>query len=416
MVFGKIYTYPNNSRVQKALIAAKYNNLDVQETIVAIGKDNTTPEFLAKFPLGKVPAFEGADGFTLFESNAIAFYVANKEGTQLLGKNRKESALVQQWVAFADNEFGPTAAAWLYPILGFYPVNEAATNKAKEDVKRTLSALNRHLVSKTFLVGERVTLADIVLVTSLLRFYELVFDPSFLAPFKNVHRWFTTCVNQPHFKSVLGEVKFCEKMRVAAASSAPNTAAPAKETKPAKEAKPAKDANADLQQALDAEAAKPKEKNPLDLLPKSSFVLDEWKRFYSNNDTRPTAVNWFWDKFDAEGYSIFKVDYKYNDELTLVFMSSNLIGGFFQRLDHMRKYLFASLVVLGENNNSKITGYFVVRGSEIPFGIKDTVDYESYNFEKVDPSNAAVRERVNAIFAWDEKIDGVKFADGKIFK
>ena len=30
----------------------------------------------------------------------------------------------------------------------------------------------------------------------------------------------------------------------------------------------------------------PKAKNPLDLLPKSSFNLDEWKRFYSNNETR----------------------------------------------------------------------------------------------------------------------------------
>ena len=80
-----------------------------------------------------------------------------------------------------------------------------------------------------------------------------------------------------------------------------------------------------------------KEKNPLDLLPKSSLVLDEWKRVYSNNDTRPTAVNWFWEHFDSEGYSIYKVDYKYNAELSLVFMSSNLIGGFFQRLERARK-------------------------------------------------------------------------------
>ena len=35
---------------------------------------NKTPEFLAKFASGKVPAFESKDGFTLFEGTAIARY------------------------------------------------------------------------------------------------------------------------------------------------------------------------------------------------------------------------------------------------------------------------------------------------------------------------------------------------------
>ncbi|KAJ3258709.1 Elongation factor 1-gamma [Boothiomyces macroporosus] len=213
--FGKIYSYANNPRVQKALIAAKYNKLDVQESIISVGKENTLPEFLAKFPLGKVPAFEGADGFTVYESNAIAYYVANQEGTQLLGKNEKEAALVQQWVVFADNEFSQAAAAWLYPIFGIVPYNEEATNKAKENVKKSLTGLNRHLANKTFLVGERVTLADIVLVTCLYDFFDLVFDPAFMAPFKHVQRWYVTAANQPHFKAVLGEVKLCQKMKVA---------------------------------------------------------------------------------------------------------------------------------------------------------------------------------------------------------
>ena len=43
------------------------------------GETNKKPEFLNKFPLGKVPAFEGSDGVLLTESNAIAYYVANDE-------------------------------------------------------------------------------------------------------------------------------------------------------------------------------------------------------------------------------------------------------------------------------------------------------------------------------------------------
>lgn len=37
-------------------------------------RDNKKPEFLAKFPHGKIPAFEGADGVKIFEGSAIARY------------------------------------------------------------------------------------------------------------------------------------------------------------------------------------------------------------------------------------------------------------------------------------------------------------------------------------------------------
>ncbi|NXD32726.1 EF1G factor, partial [Spelaeornis formosus] len=75
----------------------------------------------------------------------------------------------------------------------------------------------------------------------------------------------------------------------------------------------------------------------LDDLPKSSFNLEEWKRQYSNLDTRTGAIPWFYEKFDHEGFSIWRVDFKYNEELTQTFMSSNQVGGFFNRLEASRK-------------------------------------------------------------------------------
>lgn len=38
------------------------------------GVTNKSPEFLDKFTLGKIPAFEGNDGFTLLEGASIARY------------------------------------------------------------------------------------------------------------------------------------------------------------------------------------------------------------------------------------------------------------------------------------------------------------------------------------------------------
>lgn len=59
----------------------------------------------------------------------------------------------------------------------------------------------------------------------------------------------------------------------------------------------------------------------------SPFVMDEFKRKYSNEDTLTVAIPYFWENFDPEGYSIWYSQYKYNDELTLAFMSCNLISG-----------------------------------------------------------------------------------------
>merc|ERR1712242_459133 len=127
------YTYPDNFRAQKALIAAKYSGAEV--TVAkdfVFGETNKSPEFLKKFPLGKVPAFEGSDGLLLTESNAIAYYVA------------------------------------------------------KEDIKAALKTLNDHLLTRTFQVGERVTLADIAVACTMISLYKQVLDPAFRKPFGNV--------------------------------------------------------------------------------------------------------------------------------------------------------------------------------------------------------------------------------------
>uniref|UniRef100_A0A5F9C4C0 Elongation factor 1-gamma n=1 Tax=Oryctolagus cuniculus TaxID=9986 RepID=A0A5F9C4C0_RABIT len=201
MAAGTLYTYPENWRAFKALIAAQYSGAQVHT--------NRTPEFLRKFPAGKVPAFEGDDGFCVFESNAIAYYVSNEE---LWGSTPEAAAQVVQWVSFADSDIVPPASTWVFPTLGIMHHNKQATENAKEEVRWILGLLDAHLKTRTFLVGERVTLADITVVCTLLWLYKQVLEPSFCQAFPNTNRWFLPCMNQPQFRAVLGEVKLCEKM------------------------------------------------------------------------------------------------------------------------------------------------------------------------------------------------------------
>lgn len=175
-----------------------------------------------------MPAFESADGKLLTDSNAIAYYVANQ---QLRGNTEYERAEVLQWLGFAESEILPAVCAWVFPVLGIIQYNKQVSDfsfvfalffthifpfksfeRAKEDIRAALTILNAYLLPRTYLVGERITLADISVACTLLNLYKEVLDPNFRKPFVNVNRWFTTLINQPQFKSVLGEVKLCQKV------------------------------------------------------------------------------------------------------------------------------------------------------------------------------------------------------------
>merc|ERR1712123_91276 len=400
MVAGTLFTYPDNFRAQKALIAAKYSGaqLTVAKDFV-FGETNKTPDFLKKFPLGKVPAFEGSDGVILTESNAIAYYVANEELRG--GSDAAARAQVVQWMCMADNEILPASCTWVFPTMGIMQFNKNATERAKEDIKAALKTLNDHLLTRTFLVGERLTLADIAVACTLINLYKQVLDPAFRKPFLNVTRWFTTVINQPNAKAVIGSFTLCSKMAEFDSKKFAEFSGKGGDKKGKEKAPKAE-----------------KKKDPLDALPKGSFDLEEWKRFYSNNDEEP-SIAWFWDHFDHENYSIWQGDYKYNDELTMVFMSCNLIGGMFQRLEKLKKNAFASACLFGKDNDSSISGIWVFKGQELAFELSEDwqIDYASYEWKKFDSKSEECKKKVAQYWKWEgADATGRPFNQGKILK
>merc|ERR1719150_558569 len=147
-------------------------------------------------------------------------------------------------------------------------------------------------------------------------------------------------------KAVLGEVVLCSKEAQFDAKKFAEFSGKGdkkKEEKPKKEQQPKKEPEekkkekpAPAEEEDDGMPKEPKAKDPLAALPKGTFDLEEWKRFYSNND-EDDSIKWFWEHFDAEHYSIWWSDYKFNNELTMVFMSCNLVGGMFQRLEKIKR-------------------------------------------------------------------------------
>ncbi|NXI86137.1 EF1G factor, partial [Rhipidura dahli] len=420
-----LYTYPENWRAFKALIAAQYSGARLRVLSgpphFHFGHTNRTPQFLQKFPVGKVgpePRNLGAwggggFGFQSWTPKIGQFQVGGLEVFKGLGV-----------------VLGSPPQCWS-PLPNFWCPHQA-TEVAKEEVKRVLGVLDGHLKTRTFLVGERVSLADISLVCALLWLYKQVLDPAFRGPFGNVNRWFLTCLNQPQFKAVLGEVQLCQRMaqfdakKFAESQARKDKETPKKEKEPPKKEKPPKkeekrpEPDEDLDECEQVLAAEPKAKDPFAHLPKSPFVLDEFKRKYSNEDTLGVALPHFWEHFDREGWSLWYCQYRYPEELSQTFMSCNLITGMFQRLDKLRKNAFASVVLFGSDHDSSISGVWVMRGQELAFTLCPDwqVDYESYTWRKLDPDSAECRTLVTEYFLWEGEFRhvGKPFNQGKIFK
>ena len=409
-MIGRLYCWPNDPRQYKARITAEYSHKQIK--VIEENCLDPASQFFKVFGKGqKVPSFfDDVQKVPVMESTGIAYHIAALYDTsnKLLGTTKIEQSLIAQWLFYADTNIWNNSFGIATMYYGYQKHDKTKEETLLANLKKSLTYLDKYLLHNTFFGAEHVTLADIILSTSLAWVYSQFFEEKERREFGNVLRWFLTCVNQPEFKKHFGDFKLCEKRSKVSTSPPKATDAPKK----AVAAKPKKEAV----EAPPAAAPEKKVKHPCELLPASSLNLDEWKRVYSNNDTRPTAIDWFWKNFDSNGYSVWHLEYKYNDELTMTFMSSNLIGGFFQRIERARKYAFGSVLVLGENNNNQIEGFFVFRGQDVLPEIEDAPDYPSFVFTKINVLDKQYKTKFEDYLAWDGHLDGKKFADGKIFK
>lgn len=399
----KLHTRPASFRAQKIIIAATYGG-------VSLDINTGTPEKTIKkiSPFGKVPYLETEEG-GIAESNAIAAYISEKGNSksQLLGNDSFSAAQIQSWIEFTSNEVEVPATVSCYPIIGWMNLHNEAFEKAKKDLNIALQTIDSHLKTKTFLVGERLTLADITLATALLLPFKLLFDEKLRKTFSCATRWFTTCVNQPEFVRVVGHTVLPKTATLPKGYKAP---APKKEKKEKKEKKAKKAA------APPPPAKKKKEKHYCELLPKSPFVLDSWKRDYSNARDFDAVMVKFWSIFDDKGWSLWKGDYKYNEELEVPFMVSNLAGGFVQRCDEIRRYAFGVIQILQKDKTMKMTSVWLFRGDTVKLMLDANPDGDTYTWTKLDHTNEADKKIVHDMWTADDTLDGMNITDAKVFK
>ena len=154
-----------------------------------------TPEFLAINPNGRVPVLND-DGFVLFESLAINLYLAKKYGGALAPVDHKEEALCVQWGFWVMSEVEKPLlfAAANRALFAEDSRDEEQAQMAIAKLNRPLQVLDSQLADRSFVLGDRFTVADLNIAT--------VMD---LAPqcgisleaWPHVNQWHQHCLARP---------------------------------------------------------------------------------------------------------------------------------------------------------------------------------------------------------------------------
>ena len=144
-------------------------------------------------PALRVPTLVRDDGRPLAESNAILFYFA--EGTPYLPEDRYERVQVLQWLFFEQYSHEPNIAVVRFWVgYSDAPPADAEVETRRRAGYAALDAMERHLSSRTFHVGERFTIADI----SLYAYTHVAAEGGFdLAGYPAIGAWLDRVAGQP---------------------------------------------------------------------------------------------------------------------------------------------------------------------------------------------------------------------------
>lgn len=165
---------------------------------VALGPEQRSPEHLARQPFGQAPAIE-EDGLVLFESGAIALYVAEKT-EKLLPRDRVGRERATAWVFAALN----SVEIWIQQLasLDFFHAKEEWTKEFRPGIEKLvrdrLDLLEKALGEKDYLEGT-FTVGDLMM-TDVLRILD---HTRIVAAYPQLSAYKQRCQARPAFQQAM---------------------------------------------------------------------------------------------------------------------------------------------------------------------------------------------------------------------
>jgi len=193
-----VSTWTNRVRFTANSLGLRYEYIPIN---LAAG-EGQAEDYLAIHPAGKIPALDD-DGFRLFESGAIAKYLAAKNNSSLYPTDLKKRAIVDQWSDFVALHVAKAMERVVFNRIIYQIFDAEKDERSLQDglafLERFLPIIDTQLGKSAHLASDELSLADMVLLAWL--------DPAELSevdlsPYQNIVRWrnalkqedfYTTC-------------------------------------------------------------------------------------------------------------------------------------------------------------------------------------------------------------------------------
>ena len=373
------------------LIKAKilFEDADLED----VSKRNT---YAQRTPTTTLPFLETPQG-NISESISIETFLINKYKPDLLGTNTFERAKINQWIEFGSCEIQQCQKEIIYPIFNWKELNKELADKANKKLRKNIIILEKQLShGKKYILGDNITLADIVLFRYLRFFMMLHFTENIRNGFPKVTKWFENIMNSPEAIEAYGRTILCKK-----------------------QLKPLNikfDKNKKIELLKSKKPELKKEKNPLDSLPPSSFDLNGFKTaFLEEKGNKNKIMEKFWKDFDPNGYSLWFMEYQnLKREEKKLFRTRNSKNFFLERIDEdFKNYAFGIHGVYGSEGDYKVRGVWLWRGKEIPKEIKENDYFKYMTIKNLNSDNNNDRQLVNDYWT---KINKGNKVDGKVLE
>ena len=191
-----LYNSPVSGNCYKVRLLFAHLGISYDRKDVSVVDRSNRRELLGELnPSLRVPTLVLDDARPLAESNAILWYFG--DGTRFVPDDAYERAQVLQWMFFEQYEIEPALAVVRFWIA-YSGVPEKLVSERRDELmasgNRALAALDRHLDGREWLVGDRMTIADISLYAYTHVAPEGGFD---LVPYPAVCGWHNRLAAEP---------------------------------------------------------------------------------------------------------------------------------------------------------------------------------------------------------------------------
>ncbi len=199
----KLWGRMSSINVKKAVWTAQELGLDF-ERHEAGGVHGVvkTPAYMALNPNSQIPVMQ--DGaYVLWESNVITRYLSAKHSMgNFYPTDLQERFDAERWMEWQQTTVNPASrnGFWHLIRLSAEQRDPALIAQSNAAVEPLMAMLDAHLATRSFMVGERFTIADIPLGCEVQRWFGL---PQERQPRPHIERWFASLLARPAAKGVL---------------------------------------------------------------------------------------------------------------------------------------------------------------------------------------------------------------------